>query len=220
MTALPSLRRILCFGDSNTWGSDPATRERFAPKLRWTGVLAVTLGPAYEIIEEGLRGRTMVFDDPLLPHRNGSLYLAPCILSHQPIDAIVIMLGSNDLKNRFGVSANEIAVGMKELVRIVRTSPLEGPSDRVPEILIVSPPVLGKRKPDFVAQFSQADEKSKALGAAMGAMAATLQVPFFDAAAVVTTGDHDGVHFLAEEHAKLGRAVAREVERLFAKKSG
>ena len=210
-----SVWRILCFGDSNTWGSDPATRERFARDLRWTGVLAAALGDGYEIIEEGLRGRTMVFDDPLLPDRNGSRYLAPCILSHQPIDAIVIMLGSNDLKNRFGVSANEIAVGMKELVRIVRMSPLEGPSDRVPKILIVSPPRLGKRKPDFVAQFSEADEKSKALGTAMGAMAATLQVPFFDAASIVTTGDHDGVHFPPEEHAKLGRAVAREVEKLF-----
>ena len=210
------IRRILCFGDSNTWGSDPATRARFARELRWTGVLASALGDGYEIIEEGLRGRTMVFDDPLLPGRNGSQYLAPCILSHQPIDAVVIMLGSNDLKNRFGVSANEVAVGMKELVRIVRTIPLEGPSDREPVILIISPPVLGRRKPDFVAQFSQADEKSKALGTTMGAMAATLQVAFFDAAGVVTTGDHDGVHFPPEEHGKLGQAVAREVVKLFA----
>src|SRR4029079_4452240 len=134
--------------------------------------------------------------------------------SHQPIDAIVIMLGTNDLKNRFSVSAAEIAVGMKELVRIVGTLPLEGPSDKMPEILIVSPPLLGKRKPDFVAQFSGADEKSKGLGGAMAAMAAELKVPFFDAAAVVTTGDHDGVHFPPEEHARLGKAVAQVVERL------
>jgi lysophospholipase L1-like esterase len=215
-----SVRRILCFGDSNTWGSNPATRARFPADVRWTGVLAKTLGVKYEIIEEGLRGRSMVFDDPLLPHRNGSRYLAPCILSHQPIDAIVIMLGTNDLKNRFGVSAAEIAVGMKELVRIVRTIPLEGPSDKMPEILIVSPPMLGKRKPDFVAQFSGADEKSKGLGAAMAAMAAELKVPFLDVAPVVTTGDHDGVHFPPKEHAKLGKVVAQAVEKLFSAAKG
>ena len=107
---------------------------------------------------------------------------------------------------------------MKVLVRIVRTIPLEGPSDKMPEILIVSPPLLGKRKPDFVAQFSEADEKSKGLGAAMRAMAAELQVAFLDVAPVVTTGDHDGVHFPPEEHAKLGKAVAQAVEKLFAGK--
>ena len=116
-------------------------------------MLAAALGGSYEIIEEGLRGRTTVHDDPLLPGRNASRYLAPCIGSHQPLDAVVIMLGTNDLKNRFRVSANEIAVGVKELIRIVRSAPRESPSDLLPAILIVSPPVLGRRQPEFAAQY-------------------------------------------------------------------
>lgn len=209
-------RSILCFGDSNTWGSDPVTRSRFGPEIRWTGVLSATLGGGYEVIEEGLRGRTTVFDDPVLPGRNGSRYLLPCILSHQPLDVVVIMLGTNDMKNRFGVSAIEIALGVKQLVQIVRTVPLDGPIDRAPKLLVVSPPALGHRqRPDSIANYLHADEKSRALGAAIGDLAGMLRVPFFNAANVVETGDIDGIHLPPLEHTKLGKAIAREIELLF-----
>ena len=103
------MRTVLCYGDSNTWGYDPATRTRYPPHVRWTGVLATRLGAEYRVVEEGLNGRTTRWDDPIEPGRNGLTYLRPCIESHQPLDVIIIMLGTNDLKRRFDLSASDIA---------------------------------------------------------------------------------------------------------------
>ena len=97
------MRRILCFGDSNTWGYDPATGERFDEQTRWTGVLQAALGGDYTVIEEGLNGRTTVWDDPIEGHKNGHEYLVPCLETHRPLDLVVLMLGTNDLKRRFSL---------------------------------------------------------------------------------------------------------------------
>ena len=96
---------ILCYGDSNTWGYDPVGNARFGPDDRWTGVLRTTLGSAHSVIEEGLNGRTTNVDDQIEEHRNGRTYLMPCVQSHAPFDVITIMLGTNDLKERFHRSA-------------------------------------------------------------------------------------------------------------------
>src|SRR5664279_2300710 len=99
---------IVAYGDSNTWGYDPAAGARFAPEQRWTGVMATALGAGFKVIEEGLNGRTTVFDAPIEPYRNGLAYLPPCLLSHAPFDLILIALGCNDLKQRFGLSPGDI----------------------------------------------------------------------------------------------------------------
>ncbi len=104
------MKTVLCYGDSNTWGSDPETGERFAPDVRWPGVLRRSLGEGYWVIEEGLGGRTTVRDDPIEgAHKNGRAYLRACLESHKPIDLMTIMLGTNDLKARFAASASDIA---------------------------------------------------------------------------------------------------------------
>jgi len=87
-------KTIVCFGDSNTWGFDPASGERFPADVRWPGVLRAQLGGGYQVIEEGLNGRTTTVDDPLQPHRNGLTYLPPCLESHKPLDLVTIMLGT------------------------------------------------------------------------------------------------------------------------------
>ena len=115
------MKTILCFGDSNTWGFDPdATASspypiRHAHDVRWTGVLARELGQEFHVIEEGQNGRTTVHEDPIVQHRNGRTYLPPCLESHKPIDLVVLMLGTNDLKAMFhlrggrGVAGEDIA---------------------------------------------------------------------------------------------------------------
>ena len=100
------MKTVLCYGDSNTWGYIGGTGERFAPEVRWPGVLQAALGGAYRVIEEGLNGRTTVFDDSIEEGRNGETYLRPCLQTHAPIDLVILMLGTNDLKRRFSLSRN------------------------------------------------------------------------------------------------------------------
>jgi lysophospholipase L1-like esterase len=109
------VKTILCYGDSNTWGCIPLTAaqppRRYGPAQRWPGVLRRELGDGFGIVEEGLNGRTTVWDDPLEPSRSGKELLVPCLLTHQPIELVIVMLGTNDLKGRFGVGARDIAAG-------------------------------------------------------------------------------------------------------------
>ncbi|MBP5750732.1 MAG: acylhydrolase, partial [Firmicutes bacterium] len=136
------MKTILCYGDSNTYGYDPSNGFRYPADVRWTGVLKGLLGPEYTLIEEGCNGRTTVFDDPLEGWKNGLDYLKPCLNSHKPIDIVVMMLGSNDLKDCFGASAAEIADGAGVLVRTIQefTQLKQG---YVPAIVLVSPPYIG-----------------------------------------------------------------------------
>ena len=92
------MKRILCYGDSNTWGYIAGSGKRYPHDVRWTGVVQRELGEGYQVLEEGLVGRTTVFDNPFAPWRNGIDYLMPCLITHKPIDLIIVMLGSNDLR--------------------------------------------------------------------------------------------------------------------------
>ena len=203
------MRRILCFGDSNTWGYDPATQERFDEATRWTGVLQAALGREYAVIEEGLNGRTTVWNDPIEGHKNGHDYLVPCLESHRPLDLVVLMLGTNDLKRRFSLSAYDIAQGVAVLLRAVSYS-AAGRDGQPPRVLLLAPPPTAKLS-DFAEMFEGAGPKSLLLGQHYRAVAEPYHAAFLDTATVVRTSDIDGIHLEAAEHAKLGRAVAHEV---------
>ena len=137
------MKTILCYGDSNTWGCIPLTGahppRRYGPAQRWPGVLRRELGNGFWIVEEGLNGRTTVWDDPLEPFRSGKELLVPCLLTHQPIDLVIVMLGTNDLKIRFGVGARDIAAGAGFLLDVVHASKC-GPGESPPEALLLCPP--------------------------------------------------------------------------------
>lgn len=210
----PHVRTVLCYGDSNTWGCVPLTDSdepprRYPPHERWPGVLRRELGPGYWVVEEGLNGRTTVWDDGLEPHRNGMELLMPALLSHWPIDVVVIMLGTNDLKRRIGVSAAEIAEGAGTLVDVVRTSGC-GANGGVPEVVLVCPPPLG-RVPQSQADFAGGWEKSRELAAAYDDVARRRSCGLVDAGAHISTSDVDGVHLDREAHAVLGSVVAQAV---------
>ena len=92
------MKHILCYGDSNTWGFQPGFGGRYPRPHRWTGVAEGLLGDGYVFLENGLNGRTTDFDDPDLPYRNGCKGFAYAMVSQKPIDLLVLMLGTNDLK--------------------------------------------------------------------------------------------------------------------------
>ncbi|MGI9327147.1 MAG: GDSL-type esterase/lipase family protein, partial [Pseudomonadales bacterium] len=138
------MKTILCYGDSNTWGRKPiaimGALERFDRDTRWTGVLARQLGAEFQVIEEGLNSRTTVHDDPIEgAHKNGKTYLYPCLESHAPLDLVVLMLGTNDLKRQFSFSAFNVARGIRALLDTVASiAPKNGGVK--PQTLVIAPP--------------------------------------------------------------------------------
>jgi lysophospholipase L1-like esterase len=206
------MKTILCYGDSNTWGYNPASGERYGPDERWAGVMRAALGSGYTVIEEGLNGRTTVWDDPYEEGLNGKTYLRPCLLTHHPLDLVIIMLGTNDLKHRYGLSAYDIAGGAGALVEIAQASGA-GPEDGSPEVLLVAPAPVA-RLSGFALDFSGAEEKSRELGEQYRRFAEELGCAFLDAGQVVVSSDRDGIHLDPDQQAALGRALAAKVAEL------
>ena len=200
---------VLCFGDSNTWGYDPATKGRFPPDVRWTGVLQTELGPEYRILEEGLNGRTTVWDDPIEEHRNGKAYLIPCLASHRPLDLVVLMLGVNDLKKRFSVSALDIGRSVGLLLDVIARSGA-GPDAGAPRALLMCPAPVGKLT-EFAEMFEGAVEKSGRLARYYEEQARLYGAEFLDTGGLIRSSDLDGIHYEAADHRELGRAVAQKV---------
>lgn len=114
------MKNILCFGDSNTFGYDILKDSRFPWGVRWTSILQEKLGSDYRIIEEGMGGRTTVWDDPIENLQSGKTYLLSCLESHWPLDLVIIMLGTNDLKTRYALNAHDIAAGVETLAVMTR----------------------------------------------------------------------------------------------------
>jgi lysophospholipase L1-like esterase len=213
-----AVKTIMCYGDSNTWGCIPLTGleppRRYGSAQRWPGVLRRELGDGYWIVEEGLNGRTTVWDDPLEPFRSGKELLVPCLMTHQPIDLVIVMLGTNDLKARFGVGARDIAAGGGLLLDIVRASDC-GPGESPPHVLLVCPPPVG-RLGLFAEEFAGAVERSRDLVRQYAAVADARSCPWIDAGAHVRSSDIDGIHLDAPDHEQLGVVVAQHVRRLLA----
>ena len=215
------MKNILCFGDSNTWGFIPESITESFPRrhphdVRWTGVLARELGEGFRIIEEGQNGRTTVHDDPFALVRNAKAVLPAILESHKPLDLVVLMLGTNDLKNVFGVSPSEIAVGAKILAQNILTSDA-GLAAKPPRLLLMCPPTVGplSHLPDLEAKLTNAQARSQQLPKHYEAVAAALGCAYLNTQEIITPSPVDGIHLDAAAHQKLGLAVAAKIKALF-----
>ena len=206
------MKTILCYGDSNTWGYDPASSDRFSRDVRWTRVLGRELGDGYEVIEAGLNGRTTVWDDPIDEYKNGKEQLIPCLTTHKPLDLVIIMLGTNDLKMRFSVSAFDIAKSAGVLVGMTQKSET-GLDNGSPAVLLIAPALVGKLT-DFAEMFQGAEAKSRKFSGHYRLIAKEYGCDFLDAGEIIVSSDLDGIHFEASEHQKLGKAVAAAVKNI------
>jgi lysophospholipase L1-like esterase len=203
---------VMCFGDSNTWGYDPSTQERFPRNVRWTGVLQETLGAGYRVIEEGLNGRTTVWEDPVEGDKMGKRHLMPCLESQAPLDLVIVLLGTNDLKKRYSAPPSDIASGAGVLVDIINRS-VAGRGGRPPAVLMLAPPPLAKLTA-FAGMFEGGSEKALHLGRLYAEVAKSRGCHFFDTASAIHSSDLDGIHLEADQHRALGEAVAREVKKI------
>ena len=198
-------RTVLCFGDSNTYGSIPGVAGgRFEWDVRWPGVLAGELADGWRVIEEGLPGRTTVFDDPISPYRRGADYLPPCLASHAPLEVVVIFLGTNDLKARLSAGPSDIAEGLGVLVQQALDS-ASGPGGEAPRVILLGLPRLGAPPGP---EFDGAAGKAAELPGYLAQRATALGVELLDLSQVVAYSAVDGFHLDAEGHATIGRTVA------------
>ncbi|MEZ4669278.1 MAG: SGNH/GDSL hydrolase family protein [Anaerolineae bacterium] len=213
------MKNILCYGDSNTWGCPPlegwpiTNVQRYGPDVRWGSVMRTTLGDGYWVVEEGLNGRTSVWDDPVEGEfRKGKTYLLPCLLSHAPLDLVILMLGTNDLKHRNGLSAWDIASGAGALIDVIQSS-ASGPSDSAPRVLLLCPPPIGKLT-IFAEMFTGSEATSRQLAPHYQQVARDKGCEFLDVGQVIRSSDRDGIHFEAADQQKLGRTVAERVKQI------
>jgi lysophospholipase L1-like esterase len=204
------MKTVLCYGDSNTWGYEPASGDRFSEDVRWTGVLARELGSEFRVIGEGLNARTTVREDPVEEYKNGKDYLRPCLESHRPLDVVIVALGVNDLKARFFASASDVADGAGVLVAIAQRSGA-GPDGSPPAVLLMAPPPVG-RLTELAEMFAGAEEKSRGFARQYRRVAEKYGCELLDAGEQVRASDLDGIHLEAGEHRKLGEAVAARVK--------
>jgi lysophospholipase L1-like esterase len=208
------MKTILCYGDSNTWGYNAESAGRFSPEMRWPNVMAGELGDGYTVIAEGLNGRTTVWPDPVEgEYKNGKSYLIPCLESHHPLDLVIVMLGTNDLKHRYGLSAWDIASGAGTLAQMILGSAF-GPNGGPPRVLLMAPPPTCTDGTPFEEMFPDSDEKSRDLGRQYGRVAAELGCEFFDTSTVISSSKTDGIHLEPGEQVRLGVAVAAVVRRI------
>lgn len=214
MNTNPKAKRVLCFGDSNVWGYvSRSDHDRYPADKRWTGVLQKTLGGEYEVIEEGLNSRAINKDDPR-PGKEGcnaTNYIVPCLTTHDPLDWVVFMLGTNELKHEYNMSPEEIAVAMENfLLKIINLkSQLR---DIRPQVILISPSLVNENSEYCEAgnKYLGATEKSKKLSALYKKIADKMDLIFLDAASITNAGK-DGVHITEESHQKLGEAVAKMI---------
>jgi lysophospholipase L1-like esterase len=199
------MKNILCFGDSNTWGYVPGSGERYTYTQRWSGALQLLLGDGYRVLEGGLNGRTTIHDDKNRDFRNGKALLPAFLESHSPLDLIVVMLGTNDLKSYFDVTAEQIADGAKQICETILEHPYG--VGQCPQILLVSPALVDVMPEDDAPDFIGAIEKSHQFSQYYSAVAVNLGIHFFDAASVVQPCPIDGVHWSQSQHEIFAHAI-------------
>jgi lysophospholipase L1-like esterase len=211
MNINPNARRVLCFGDSNTWGYVPGTKsERYPVNIRWTGVLQKLLGDNFEVIEEGLNSRGIVKGDsrPGKEQRSAMEYILACLDSHDPLDFVVVCLGANELKAEFNLSAEEVGKNLEKLIQTITTRPSQFRSI-VPQVIIIVPAIINELT-DYAkkdGKFVGAMQKSIELKEVLSLVARENNCVLVDVQDQLSTGV-DGVHLLVESHQILSEAVS------------
>lgn len=199
---------VLCYGDSNTYGYDPQTCGRYPYEKRWTTILDEMLGSRYEVISEGLNGRTTAYDRPCAAWKNGISSFTACLGTHKPVDYVIIMLGTNDCDADMELSAGDIADGMEELVNMVEeeTPALQG---YVPEIIVAAPAAIQgdiSRSPFAEKLTAESAQKSVDIGPLYKTIAERHMVRFADATSGIEVSS-DCEHLTEKGHRQLAELL-------------
>lgn len=232
-SAVPSFaaeqkKRIMVYGDSNSFGwtvRENGSFARLPPEITWPKRMETLLGNGYEVITEALGGRTTNINcspnsgTGYIPGAgmNGAAYLPAALSSHLPLDLVIIMLGTNDLRKDHNRNARDIADGVDELIKTVKEGKWQKNTDyKAPQVLVLAPPKLDIKNGKYKSQFEGSLEKSSQFAAVLKKTADSNNAAFFDAASVVPFGEaEDEIHLTPENHNALAHAAAREVKKIF-----
>ena len=207
------MHQILVYGDSLSWGIIPDTRRRLPFDARWPGVMELALvarGHRVRVIEDCLNGRRTAWEDPFKPGRNGLVGVEQRIEVNSPLALVIVMLGTNDFQSLHPHNAWQSAEGLRAIVRAVRRAPIE-PGMPTPDMLVVAPPPIGEPKGPIAPKFLGAPAKIAGLAAEYARVADEEACHFFDTGTVTGSSVVDGVHLDADQHAILGRSLAKVV---------
>ena len=216
-------KSILCYGDSNTFGHRPTDGQRYPYGVRWTSLLAENLGKDFQVIEAGLNSRTTVIDDEVEKYRNGLKYIDVVVEMNWPLDLVILMLGTNDMKVRYQAQAVDIAEGARSIVREICRLHQEIRPDWMPQILLVSPLLVGEKIRDGLSDCSEgfggerAYWLSRELAPLYQQVAREEGCHFLDAGSVASAGTADALHLEEEGHRDLAAAMEAKVREIFQK---
>ncbi len=212
-------KRILCYGDSITWGYIPGTGRRYDENTRWTGILQKNLGNGYTVLEDGLNGRTTIYDASLKRYRNGLESLGYSLVSQHPLDLMILALGINDISY---IDPEDAGRGIRALLRHLvmangtYTNGEEEPIFRgKPKILLMAPSALNPNYALLRENGKMKYETSKAFSAAYEKAAEDFGVYFLDASKIAMAPPTDGIHLNEEGHAAMAEAITKKVLEIF-----
>ena len=208
MNTNPNAKIVVCYGNSNTWGDVPNKDERYAPDVRWAGVLQNILGSKHEVVNEGLNGRTFEAGEAGKEERVGITHLRSILKTNKPIDFITIMLGTNDLKSTFGLTAENIAGHLRNTIRFVQKEEV-GVNESIPKIIVICPPpVVNPENKELDERLKDAPKTSLLLSPLYEKVSKELGCLYLNAGDFINLKNTDGYHLAKEHHKVLGEKVA------------
>lgn len=220
------MKRILCYGDSNTWGYNAAQKheatglpDRFDENTRWTGIMRNILGPDYFVWEAGLGGRTTAFDDPLMPTRNGVKDFEMCLQMCDPVDCIIFALGTNDTKDLFNASSLIITSAMERLLNVCNAAMCFSRSPNA-QIILACPMIpVADGNGEYQYGFSElSTQRGEELRQRYRLLAEQKNCAFIDLNALAKPSAADGVHLDPAGHKAIGHAMAKLVQSILSEK--
>ena len=207
------MKTVLCYGDSNTYGYEPLSGTRYPKEQRWTTILQNKLGAEYEVVPEGLNGRTTAYDRPDYVWKNGFPYLAPCLATNKPLDYVIFMLGTNDCNADLHLSENDIARGMERLIEEVENV-IPDMQDYLPKMILIAPAAIrdGWESSPFAEQLNEDSiRKSHAIAPLYKAIAEKHGCLFLDVSETLEVSPYDCEHLTVNSHAKLAELLAEMI---------
>lgn len=201
-----SAKTIVCYGDSNTWGYSPR-EDRYPRSIRWANILQKLLGSDYEVSSEGLPGRTFASVNPAKPFLTGITHLKSIIETHNPVDLMIVMLGTNDVKLMYNLTAEDIAKHLEETIVLIQKD--------IKNVLVICPPgIIIPENNDLNPEFVKGLEISKQLPPLYKAVAEKYSCGFINAGEHIVSSKVDGFHLDASEHEKLAGVIAGVVTKI------